>query len=408
MKDLHQRIVIIGAGPAGLTAAETLREKGYKNITILEKSNRAGGKCFSFEHEQRFFELGAGIIASNNKIIFHLAEKFGVKIVPVKFDTAMLFVGQEKPTLKKIVSLVHEIFFTYRKLAKRYRKIVELGFKNLDPSVCVPFSVWAARHNLLHLSEQFAYLFTGWGYGYFDEIPAAYILKYYSWELLQVFLKKQIFRFPGGIQHLWITVAAAHKVLYNVSIQKIERREGVAITTATEKLQFDVMIITSPLDEALQYLDAGVEETSLFTQIIYCDYRTYACFVKNFPRQDGYLSQNYNSSRAGHPVFWHLRHHDMNLYTFYVLGDWKISDQEVLENIHTMIRDHGGTLEKTHKVVHWKYFPHVNSENMKNGYFDILENLQGERHTYYAGELLNFSTVGMSSAYAQQLVERNF
>jgi monoamine oxidase len=38
------RIAVIGAGASGLTAAHTLRKKGYSNITVYEKDNRVGGK----------------------------------------------------------------------------------------------------------------------------------------------------------------------------------------------------------------------------------------------------------------------------------------------------------------------------------------------------------------------------
>jgi len=41
------RIAIIGAGPAGLSAAMNLEKAGYSNYTILEKSDHVGGKCHS-------------------------------------------------------------------------------------------------------------------------------------------------------------------------------------------------------------------------------------------------------------------------------------------------------------------------------------------------------------------------
>ena len=47
MSDINERICIVGAGPAGLTAAMYLEKKGYKNITVYEKSDRVGGKCYS-------------------------------------------------------------------------------------------------------------------------------------------------------------------------------------------------------------------------------------------------------------------------------------------------------------------------------------------------------------------------
>jgi phytoene dehydrogenase-like protein len=44
------RIAILGAGPAGLSAALALREKGYRNVTVFEKSGRVGGQSLSEEY----------------------------------------------------------------------------------------------------------------------------------------------------------------------------------------------------------------------------------------------------------------------------------------------------------------------------------------------------------------------
>ena len=51
MANINDRVCIVGAGPAGLTAAMYLEKKGYKNITIYEKSERVGGKCYSPEYK---------------------------------------------------------------------------------------------------------------------------------------------------------------------------------------------------------------------------------------------------------------------------------------------------------------------------------------------------------------------
>ena len=39
MHDLNERICIIGGGPAGLSAAMYLEQKGYKNYTVMEKND---------------------------------------------------------------------------------------------------------------------------------------------------------------------------------------------------------------------------------------------------------------------------------------------------------------------------------------------------------------------------------
>ena len=59
MANINDRVCIVGAGPAGLTAAMYLEKKGYKNITIYEKSERVGGKCYSPEYKGKRYEMGA-------------------------------------------------------------------------------------------------------------------------------------------------------------------------------------------------------------------------------------------------------------------------------------------------------------------------------------------------------------
>lgn len=413
-KDLNIKIGIVGAGAAGLTAAEALKDKGYTDITILEKENQAGGKCRSFEYKGRSYELGAGVIVANNHTVQRLARKFGVEVALIDFSREILFFDYRTGKAEKAMSFweklvsVRQLFFKYRGLSHRYRKVAEVGLVRMNPDLCVPFSEWISRHKIDLAAKIFGPFFSGFGYGYFDEIPAAYVLKYYSWPMLKSFMKKAVYCFPAGIQSLWLAVAKSQRVIYGTKIMGVERGQTVRVRTGAGDLQFDALILASPLDDALNYLDAGEEEKSLFSKIVYYDYRTYACVLKGFPRQDGYIPGNFVSSRKGQPIFWYHRYADSDLYTFYVLGDWKISDEEILGNIEEVVGKLGGTLESVCGKERWKYFPHVGAEEMRNGYFDKLEGLQGKNNTYFTGELLNFSTVELSAEHAADLVERFF
>lgn len=414
-KNFDKKIAIIGAGSAGLTAAESLKSLGYKNITVLEKSERAGGKCCSIQYQGRAYELGAGMIAGCNRTVLELAKKYAVKmnrLDPVDFSEC-IFVNT-KQSFKNKLRMLPEVILKYLPLARRYKKITAPGLQDVDSDLCMPFHQWAVQHKIPLLAQEFAVSFTGFGYGYLDEVPAAYVLKYFSFDILKSFLKKDYYEFADGIQELWSQVAKNHTVLYNTHVQKIRRTQdtsaesGVRVQTADRELKFDSIILACPLDESLQYLDASEEEKTLFSKISYCDYRTYTCFLKNFPNRHGFVPKNFNSARKGYPVMWYQRFHDSNLYAFYILGDWKISDEEAQKNIRDVVEKLGGTIENFHTSVHWKYFPHVSQEEMKNGYFDQLEAMQGCNNTYYAGELLNFSTVNFSAEYSQKLVERCF
>ena len=52
-------VIIIGAGIAGLSAAEILTTSGYESVTILEARNRIGGRVYVREHDENTIHMGA-------------------------------------------------------------------------------------------------------------------------------------------------------------------------------------------------------------------------------------------------------------------------------------------------------------------------------------------------------------
>ncbi|XP_075787093.1 spermine oxidase isoform X2 [Pelodiscus sinensis] len=73
------RIVVIGAGLAGLSATKSLLENGFTDVTILEASDQIGGRVQSVKLENATFELGATWIhGSNGNPVYHLAEDNGL------------------------------------------------------------------------------------------------------------------------------------------------------------------------------------------------------------------------------------------------------------------------------------------------------------------------------------------
>ncbi|KAK1337295.1 hypothetical protein QTO34_001921 [Cnephaeus nilssonii] len=73
------RVVVIGAGLAGLAATKALLEQGFTDVTVLEASSRIGGRVESVKLGHATFELGATWIhGSQGNPIYHLAEANGL------------------------------------------------------------------------------------------------------------------------------------------------------------------------------------------------------------------------------------------------------------------------------------------------------------------------------------------
>lgn len=53
-----QRCIIIGAGPAGLTAAHELLEQGHSAVVVLEADHQAGGISRTVEYKGFRFDIG--------------------------------------------------------------------------------------------------------------------------------------------------------------------------------------------------------------------------------------------------------------------------------------------------------------------------------------------------------------
>ena len=61
---MEKKIVIIGAGVGGITAATLLVKSGY-HVTILEKNTYLGGRCSLIETEKSRFDQGPSIYLMN-------------------------------------------------------------------------------------------------------------------------------------------------------------------------------------------------------------------------------------------------------------------------------------------------------------------------------------------------------
>ncbi len=75
----EENIIIIGAGPAGLTAGYQLLEKGYK-VTILEESNNIGGISQTIKYNKHYMDIGGHRFFSKDKKVMD----FWKKIMPMQ------------------------------------------------------------------------------------------------------------------------------------------------------------------------------------------------------------------------------------------------------------------------------------------------------------------------------------
>lgn len=83
------------------------------------------------------------------------------------------------------------------------------------------------------------------------------------------------------------------------------------------------------------------------------------------------------------------------IVTFYVLGNPqdKVSEDDCKRIILEDAERFGINIKDIVMFKSWRYLPHVNCDQLKNGWYNKLEGMQGEENTYYGGEVMSFGNI---------------
>jgi oxygen-dependent protoporphyrinogen oxidase len=76
---MNNPIVIIGAGITGLATAYYLEKAGHTNITILECSNRSGGKASTIYENGFLIESGPDSFITTKPYLIDLIKDIGLE-----------------------------------------------------------------------------------------------------------------------------------------------------------------------------------------------------------------------------------------------------------------------------------------------------------------------------------------
>ena len=460
--DKNIRICIVGGGPAGLSAGMYLEQKGYENYTILERLDRVGGKCWSPTYNGRRYEMGAimgvpsyyavhdveefcGITHDGPKLSRKYKNKNGKIIEPFEPKKNILKIPRllrMKKQLKEFGELLETKYYGYdinghRGVAEgRYegfactpeREPVSGTNPNLK-DLSLPFNEFCKKNKVELIQDVWVGPYTSFGYGYFDEIPAGYVIKYLDFQTTMNFVKINLWTWKEGTQYIWECLDAKlkHPARLNSHIEKVERKDGKVYVTVNGKVEeYDKIIVTAPLyipDKRadgqigmVDYFDARDDEKELFSKIDYERYDVQAVLTKpeDHPEISFYVFENMVKERLGHLMVYYRRWKDEidQVITTYALRKHKngpaIPYEEVKATVLEDLKTMGNPASEV--INEWSvyYFPHVFSEDYAAGWYDKVEAMQGKYDTYYAGEVMSFGDMDETAEYSRELVERFF
>ena len=434
-----RRIAIIGAGASGLTAADTLIQRGYENITVYEELGRVGGKVLSTNFNDHTYELGAFWAGDGYEVIENLAEKYGVTFLDEELDyKVQRSVQGPKYELKDYLQEnfnaleIASNIYHWMQVQRKFGYLKEAGsfFEPIHPDLTLTFSEFMKLYKIEAFSLSFRPFWIGCGYGYYEETPAIYVLKlmlgaldYSLKDFIGVLLpfgdgyKNGLKKAKGGYQKIWTNLAnTLSDVRLNARVDRIKRytqdgEDKVDILANDQWETYDAVIISTDLSTALNFLDYTDSEYELFSQVK--NYR----YVTQLFETDGldydnstmiFMDYNATIDQIGKPTAMVNRSFAPDIWVSGQIVPWGRSRKAVDQSLQNDIAELGGNLVKIHQTADWKYFPHVDGNSLRDGFYRKLMDVQGQRGTWYVGGIINFETVESTASYAQKLVKENF
>lgn len=237
------KIVIIGGGPAGIHMAMKLKERGYNDITVLEKEKWIGGKTLTNHYGKNILWTGAtaGVGHMYEKHVDPLIKKYGVFKNTFINKNAKIFYDNKYSDFytwllkgKNSYMLLEEMV-DYAILHKQYYGQQENGFlvKKDGVDYDTTFGKWLDDNNLPIFRKYMYIWITGQGYGKTpDDISLYFGL---TWCLPSLITKPiKFYDFQQLLEE--IIVKNNIRVKFNTTVNNVSSNNKVDITnTLLEK-----------------------------------------------------------------------------------------------------------------------------------------------------------------------------
>lgn len=272
----EKRILIIGAGPAGLGAGLALYRSGYENWDIYEKEDHPGGLAASFRDEMGFtWDLGGHVLFSRDPFFLRLFEEvMAGEYIEHQREAWVWYKGRWVPypfqnnvrhlPAGELASCVWGLIKERSGLEKGSpRNFYEWARRTFGEGI---FDCFMGPYN----RKVWCYSLEDMGFGWIaDRVSVPSV-----WRILRNVLLKQddvewgpnnIFKFPkrGGTGDIFKRMSSGFesRIHYGKKVVGVDLHQRTIETSDGEVDGYDVLISTVPVDDLVSMIKAnGVRE----------------------------------------------------------------------------------------------------------------------------------------------------
>ncbi|XP_060072138.1 uncharacterized protein LOC132552011 [Ylistrum balloti] len=318
-EDIHAKIAIVGAGPAGVHMALKLKRNNFTDVTVFEKEEEVGGKSKTLLYRDVVHEMGTCYTQPDYTELYDLLETYNAgNLRPLPSPTIWLGQGTLESFQFTLSSLIQnppqQIPQIFNRAVENYNEVHHTLFGDYvgelmpRPSVDnlkklnMTFLEFLKENDADELANLFLQIHTAQGYGHIDEVPALYGVTWVTPKFLNGLFKRPttgnvspINLLSRGYQTVWKEIVDQENinVRYSSPVRRInrrkkeDRRKGGKRRPAFEiqyddrtgfrkEESFDFLVLTPEMKllSDLDIIDFNDEEMNLFKRMNHYYYAT--------------------------------------------------------------------------------------------------------------------------------------
>lgn len=425
-----RRLLVVGAGPAGLAAAHFLKTKGYQDITVVDAKAQPGGKTISHTTRGAAFDLGATFAHYGYVTVRELAEHYGIAMKPAPAlvrATAQGAAGRLGLPARYDLK-TGEALLRLGGLLVEHRGLWNPGFLRFSAELALSIPEWIEKHQLAPLNSVLLPAFAGYGFGDVADKPAASLLKMVyrmvarnafdnarwmqkiwqlnAWQEWQKLFDPLMFR--DGFDSLCDAIAAEFAPRCHQPVTAVRGDErGVSVALGGQDERYDAVIMAVAPSVVARIVDDPLV-SDVFSLTRHETLHSLLLEVDGFPEhQSWFMHDMALAHQSGHLV----RISDLNpgsgVCNVLACSHNDVVDMTVLNHVRQAMTGMGLKAGKLIRQQQWESAGYANAENFLE-FHDRVESLQGLNGVYFTGETMDSASVEGAMAYSRFLVDRFF
>ncbi|MEP1144986.1 MAG: FAD-dependent oxidoreductase [Henriciella sp.] len=404
--------LILGGGPAGLTMAQMLRDRGATDVTVLEASHKVGGKCLSNAIGEHIVEFGTCYAIWSHKYILKKMKELGIRrnyLKAQRIDNRELMDYIKDGTGPHFYAQVIKYVWMRRRLMARLNK----GDITVNQELAQPVQEWLRANNLGKIENMMHRVVTSIGYGYLHKLPLIHAFRWVDLDMLITGMIKFTVMPEGGWQHFWDRFASGLDVRLEQRASALTRENG-KVRVCTEdgtEYEADTLINTIPMSEFCSITQATMAEQSVADAISWAGYTTTLISVDDWQYSvpvNAWSDTCSTDANDGKLLFFRFECDEEDGRKLFTVGQSSaaFTRGELSELVTYDAAERGAADPRVVQQAIWQYMPTYSASSIRDGLLQAMDEMQGERETFHTGSSFSHEAVSTISAFNARLLPK--